>query len=322
MSVRSVTSNTPFVACGIDVSQDFLDVGLWPAAVHQRFPYDPNGLVQVLTFLQQQQPQVIVIEATGGIEQPLVAELQAVAAPVVVVNPRQPRDFARALGLLAKTDRLDALILARFGHATQPEIRPLPDATQRMFQEVVARRRQLIQMKVAETNRLRRTKTPKIQQSLQAILAAIKLQLQDLDRELDELIQASPAWRKTEQLIRDVPGLGPVVARTVIAALPEAGKLARGPIAALVGVAPFNRDSGKFRGRRMISGGRSEVRNVIYMAAITASRCNPVIKPFYERLLQAGKPKKLALTACLRKLVVIINAILRTKTPWNASFAT
>lgn len=306
-----------FVACGIDVAKAALDVAFWPSGEHLRLDHDAAGLAKLVEILQDRQPQVVVIEATGGLERLLVAELQAAAAPLVVVNPRQTRDFARATGVLAKTDRIDALMLARFGHAIRPKSRPLRDAEQRDFQALLARRRQLVQMETMEKNRRRTSHTLKVQKSVDAILKALAAELDDLDRELDQRIQESPAWREKDAIIRSIPGFGETTARTLLAHLPEAGTLNRGQVAMLTGVAPLNRDSGTLRGQRVTWGGRSALRSVLYMATLTATWCNPVIKAHYQKLLAAGKPKKLALIACLRKLVVIVNALLRKKEHWN-----
>ena len=262
-------------------------------------------------------PERIVLEASGGLELPLVAALAAAALPVVVVNPRQVRDFARATGRLAKTDALDAQVLAHFAEAVRPELRPLPDAETQALRDLVARRRQLVAMLVAERQR-RRAARAAVRPGIEAHIAWLQQALAQLDDQLQTSVQLSPHWRAHDQLLRSVPGVGPQLARTLLAQLPELGQLDRRRIAALVGVAPYNRDSGQWRGSRSIWGGRASVRAALYMSALVASRHNPVIRDFYQRLLARGKPKKSALTACMRKLLVILNAILKTNTPWQA----
>jgi len=272
-----------------------------------------NALVQRLTGMA---PSLVVLEATGGLEWALTAELAATGLPVAVVNPRHVRDFARAAGTLAKTDVLDAQVLAHFGQAMEPDPRPLPDADAQDLQALVGRRRQLVEMITAEKNR-RRTVIARIRPQVEEHIRWLEQSLEDLDRDLDGFIRSSPMWRTKDRVIRSVPGVGPVLSATLLANLPELGALSRGQIAALVGVAPFNRDSGTLRGKRTVWGGRRRVRATLYMAALVASRYNPVIKDFYQRLCSMGKPKKVALTACMRKLLVILNSMVRLGRDWQ-----
>lgn len=259
------------------------------------------------------------LEATGGFEHVIVAAVASAGLPVVVANPRQVRDFGRAIGQLAKTDRIDAALLALFAERVRPEPRPLPDAAAQALEAVLTRRRQLLEMLTAERNRLGFARAPQIRRGIQQHIRWLERQLVDVDRDLAHAIQASPVWRATEDLLRSVPGIGPIVSRTLIGELPELGRLSRKQIAALVGVAPLARDSGTLRGKRLIWGGRAAVRAVLYMGALVATRHNPVIRAFYQKLRTAGKPAKVALTACMRKLLVILNAMVRTETPWITS---
>lgn len=300
---------------GIDVAQAELDVALWPSLTVKRFRYDEGGLAELLAALTPQAPQLIVLEATGGWEHWLAATLAAVPWPVAVVNPRQVREFARATGRLAKTDRLDAQVLAEFAAKIQPAARPVPDEATRQWQALVARRRQLVEMQTAERNRLHRTHTC-LQPQVQAHLDWLKQALRELDAELAQTLRASPLWRAQENLLRSVPGVGPVLAQTLLADLPELGQLNRQEMAALVGVAPFNDESATRHGPRRIWGGRASVRAALYMAALSGIRFNPVLKHFYDRLRRAGKPFKVALTATMRKLLTILNAMLKQQRPW------
>ena len=302
---------------GIDVSKDQLDLAIEPEAATHRLSNDAAGHEQLVRQLQQQPVESIVLEATGGYERRLVAALLAVELPVVVVNPRQVRDFARATGRLAKTDRIDAAVLAHFARTINPERRALPDEKTRHLQEKIARRRQLVQMITAESNRLQQAHNPQVIQGLQQVIAMLQKQLKDLDDDLDQMIRDSPAWREKDDLLKSVPGIGDQTARQLIINLPELGRCSRQQIAALVGVAPFNRDSGQHRGCRTICGGRHEVRSTLYMATLVATRHNPVIRSHYQRLLGAGKRKKVALIACLRKLLTILNAMIREQKTWE-----
>lgn len=262
-------------------------------------------------------PQLILLEATGGLQIRAAGELAAAGLPVAVVNPRQVRDFARATGLLAKTNRLDAQILARFAAAVQPEPRPLDDAASLALKALVARRRDLIAMRTAEKNRLAQAQDRVVRASIEEMLALIQAQLVTLDDDLDRAVKTSPIWRQAENLLRSVPGVGPTLACTLLAELPELGRLTRRKIAALVGVAPVPRASGVMRGRRTVWGGRAAVRTTLYSAATASIRINPVLKATYQRLKAAGKPSKVALVACMRKLITMLNAILRDQTPWQ-----
>jgi transposase len=304
---------------GVDVSKDRLDVHVRPGDEAFAVARDAQGLEELAGRLGGLGPQLVVLEATGGFEVTVAAALAAARLPVAVVNPRQIRDFARATGKLAKTDALDALAIARFAEAVRPEPRPLKDDEARALAELVARRRQIVEMMVAERNRRRQLTSKRLIKSVDRLLLALQKELSDLEQELDDTIRGTPAWREAEDLLTSVPGVGPAVARTLLAELPELGKLDRKRIAALVGVAPLNRDSGTLRGRRTIWGGRPQVRRTLYMAALVASRHNPVLAAFYRRLVQAGKAKKAALTAVMRKLLIILNAILRDKTPWQSA---
>lgn len=300
---------------GMDVSQDTVDVAVQPGTAFQ-IANDEPGVAKAVARLQALEPTLIVLEATGGLEVPLARALAAVGLPVVVVNPRQVRDFARATGQLAKTDRLDAQILARFGEAIRPPIRPVPDEQTQALAALVARRRQLINMLTAEKNRLRLAARP-IQPRVQAHITWLEQELGTITTDLTITMRQSPVWRENEAVLRSVPGVGPVLTTTLVANLPELGTLTRKAVAALAGVAPFPRDSGTLKGRRTIWGGRAHVRTALYMAALVATRKNPVIRTFYQRLCQAGKAKKLALTACMRKLLTILNAMVKSRTPWR-----
>ena len=269
-------------------------------------------------------PALVLLEASGGLELPLVAALASAALPVVVVNPRQVRDFARATGTLAKTDALDAAVLAHFADAVRPPVRPLRDAETQVLNSLVARRHQVMTMLVSEKNRLG-TAISAVRPRIEAHIAWLEQELKDLDEGLRQTLLRSPVWREKDDLLRTVPGVGEQVSLTLLAYLPELGTLDRRQIAALVGVAPFNRDSGILRGKRAVWGGRSRVRGVLYMGALTATRWNPVIRDFYQKLLAADKPKKLALVACMRKLLVILNAMLKHGASWGdkgSTFAT
>src|SRR5271169_1945648 len=302
---------------GIDVSKERLDVHVRPSGEAFAVARDGEGLSALVERLRALSPALIVSEATGGFEQVLAGALGSAGLPVVVVNPRQVRDFARALGRLAKTDRLDAEAIALFAERVRPELRPLPDEQARLLGELVARRRQVIEMIVAEGNRARQLESRRLKKRIERHRAILQEELSEIECELDDAIRGTPIWRESEDLLKSTPGVGDALARTLIADLPELGTLDRKKIAALVGVAPFNRDSGTLRGRRTVWGGRASIRATLYMAALVASRHNPVIAGFYRRLLAAGKPKKLALTACMRKLLTILNAMLRDGKPWQ-----
>ena len=302
---------------GLDVSQACVDVAVRPGTAFQ-LAHDERGIAEAVERLQVVHPTLIVLEATGGLEVPLAGALAAAALPVVVINPRQVRDFARATGQLAKTDRLDAQVLAQFAEAIRPPVRSVPDEQTQALAALVARRRQLIEMLTAEKNRLRLAARP-IQKRLRAHITWLEKELAATDTDLATTMRASPVWREKEEVLRSMPGVGPVLTTTLFANLPELGTLTRKEVAALAGVAPFPRDSGTLKGRRVIWGGRAHVRAALYMAALVATRRNSVIRAFYQRLCQAGKAKKLALTACMRKLLTILNAMLKHGTPWRAT---
>jgi transposase len=301
---------------GIDVAKAWLDVASTEGTAVRRFANEADGIAAVVTELTARAPQLIVLEATGGHETALAAALSVAGLAVAVVNPRQVRDFARATGQLAKSDALDARILALFGQRMQPPARPLPEATAQDLAALLARRRQLLEMRTAEANR-RPTLTARLRPALDAHVTWLSQQIADLDRELERTLRESPVWREKEDLLRSIPGIGPVVARTLLAELPELGTLDRQQVAALAGVAPLNQDSGQRQGKRRIWGGRAPVRAALYMAVVTAIRCNPVIRPFYQRLTEAGKPVKVAMVACMRKLLTMANAMLRDGVGWS-----
>ena len=313
--------SAPSYFVGIDVAKATLDVAVRPTGETWQLPNDPAALPALVARLQALRPTLVVLEATGGYEHLSVAALAAAGLPVVVANPRQVRDFGRAMGQLAKTDRIDAGLLALFAERVQPAPRPLPDAAAQALDAGLTRRRQVLEMLQAERNRLGFARAPQIRRGIQQHIRWLERQLADVDHDLAAAIQASPVWRATEDLLRSVPGIGPVVSRTLIGELPELGHLTRKQIAALVGVAPHARDSGTLRGKRMIWGGRAPVRAVLYMGALVAARHNPVIRAFFLRLRAAGKPAKLALTACMRKLWVILNAMVHAGTPWHGATA-
>jgi len=302
---------------GIDVAKAQLDIALRPSGERWSVPNDTNGVTTLVERMQALQPTLIVLEATGGLERLVTSALATAGLPVVVVNPRQARDFARATGQLAKTDALDARALAHFADVMRPTPRPLPDAQTQELRGLLGRRQQLIVMRTAEQNRLAGA-SGRLTQDIEAHIAWLNARIATLDDDLETMLRASPLWRENDDLLQSVPGIGPVCARTFLLELPELGTLTRQQIAALVGVAPLNCDSGTLRGRRTIWGGRAHVRTVLYMGTLVATRFNPRIKAFYQRLLAAGKLKKVALTACMHKLVTILNAMLKHRTSWQA----
>ena len=302
---------------GIDVAKDRLDVHTRPGGEVFAVARDSNGLAMLVERLQRLAPALVALEATGGYETVVASALGAAQLPLAVVNPRQIRDFARATGKLAKTDRIDAAAIAHFAEAVRPPARPLADAEARALGELVARRRQVIEMTIAERHRRRMASQRRVIRAIERHLALLQAELSELEGDIDDAIRKSPAWQADADLLVSVPGVGKVTLRTLIAELPELGHLNRRKIAALVGVAPINRDSGTLRGRRTIAGGRPAVRTALYMAALVASRANPVIAAYYAKLRAAGKTGKQALVACMRRLVVILNAILRDRKPWQ-----
>ena len=301
---------------GIDVAKAQVDVAVRPTGQRWVVSFDETGVGELVSQMEDLSPALVLLEASGGLELPLVAALAAAALPVVVVNPRQVRDFARATGTLAKTDALDAAVLAHFAEAVRPPVRPLRDAETQALNALAARRHQVMIMLVSEKNRLS-SATIAVRPRIEAHIAWLERELDDLDEGLRQTLRQSPVWREKEDLLRTVPGVGEQLSLTLLAYLPELGTLDRRKIAALVGVAPFNRDSGTLRGKRTVWGGRARIRSVLYMRALVASRHNPVIRDFYQRLLAAGKPKKLALIACMRKLLVILNSMLKHGSPWR-----
>jgi len=306
------------IVVGIDVSKDRLDVHVHPAGTMLSCSRDAAGIEDLIGELERLGAQLIAVEATGGFETVVVASLAAAGHPVVVVNPAQVRAFARAIGQRAKTDPIDAAVIAHFAAATKPPVRPLPDATTQALADLVARRRQIIQMIVAEGQREKRA-SPRARKSIARLRKTLQSELSDLNDDIGETVRGSPVWREKEDLLASVPGVGPVTARTMLAEMPELGSLDRRQIAALAGLAPFTRQSGKWRGKSFIGGGRASVRAVLFMAAMTAMRRNPALRAFHQRLRSAGKPKMVALIAVARKLLTILNAILRDKTKWQTA---
>lgn len=301
---------------GIDVAQEHLDWVVRPDGQPARIANQAAAIDALIAQLKVRAPTLIVLEATGGLEAPLAAALAVAGLPTAIVNPRQVRRFAEATGQLAKTDRLDAQVLAHFAEAIRPPQRPLPDAQTQAMSALLTRRRQLIEMLTAEKNRVART-SPAVQARVHAHITWLERELADLDADLGRAVQASPVWCAKEAILRSTPGVGPVLTRTLLFELPELGTLTAKQIAKLVGVAPLNRDSGRQQGKRQIWGGRSAVRTALYMASLAATRCNPVIQHYYQRLLTTGKPKKVALVACMHKLLTILNAMIKHNTPWQ-----
>jgi transposase len=308
------------VFVGIDIAKAQLDVAVRPSGDVRRFPHDEAGLAALVAYLQPLAPALVVLEATGGYEVDVAAALALAAIPAAVVNPRQVRDFARAIGRLAKTDTLDADTLAHFGEAVRPAPRPLPDAEQQALAALVTRRRQLVEMLTAERNRLGLARGP-VRRDIEAHIDFLRKRLKEADRDLQHLVRTSPLWRTAEHLLRSVPGIGPTSTAVFLADLPELGQASNREIAALVGVAPFNADSGTRQGVRTTWGGRATVRSALYMATLVATRHNPVIAAFYRRLVDNGKPRKVALVAAMRKLLTILNAMMRAQQPWAPEIA-
>lgn len=301
---------------GIDVSKDQLEVALLPAEENLVFSNDLAGVKDLEQFLEQHPPTLVVLEPSGGYEALVVSSLALKALPLVLPNPRKARDFAKACGLLAKTDKIDARTLARFGQTLRPQVRPLKDSQTQQLSALLTRRRQVLDMLMAEKNRL--SIAPKVlHKELKAHIGWLEKRLGHIDKELHQTLKQSPLWREKDRILQSTPGVGPVLSTTLVAQLPELGTLNRRQIAALVGVAPFNRDSGRYRGKRTIWGGRASVRSVLYMGSLAAIRFNPVLRSFYQRLIQAGKLPKVALVACMRKLLTILNTMIRKGTTWS-----
>jgi transposase len=312
---KQVQSN---VFIGVDVSKNSLDVAVGPAGESMRFANSEDGIALLADFINPLTPALVLFEATGGWEMNAVRHLAAKRLPLVVINPRQVRDFAKATGQLAKTDAIDARILARFAEAVRPEVRPLKPLELQKLEALNNRRRQIVEMITIERNRLV-TAPEWIRPDIEELIAILRKRLDAINRDLNRLIRKSPLWREKDKILQSVPGVGPVMAMTLLADLPELGALNRKQIAALVGVAPLNCDSGMYQGKRRIWGGRAAIRSVLYMCALTAIRCNPVIREFYQRLRQAGKLPKVAITACMRKILVILNAMMRNRTCWQTT---
>jgi transposase len=310
-----MSSSTPFI--GIDVAKDKLDFAQHGSTQRLVFSYDTQGLRALVQELLARTPRLIVLEASGGYERLVASELAAAKLPVVVVNPRQVRQFAKAFGILAKNDAIDAAVLAQFAERVQPELRPLPDTVTQALNALVVRRRQLIDIRTAENNRVELATHPKVKASLRRHLTFIERQLKDLDDEMREAICASPVWKEKDDLLQSVMGIGPTTSCALLAQLPELGSLPRRKLTALAGVVPYDDDSGQRKGTRSISGGRTSIRCALYMATVVAIRHNPVIRLHYQQLCQRGKIFKVALVACMRKLLTILNAVLKNKTPWR-----
>ncbi len=306
------------VYVGIDVSKDRLDVHVEPSGEAFAVARDAAGLEALVERLKPLAVTTVAVEATGGFETVVAASLAAAGMPVVVINPAQVRSFAQALGKRAKTDLIDAAVIACFVAATKPEVRPLPDAQTQALSDLVTRRRQIIAMIVAERQREKRA-AKRTQKSIARLLKALQKELTEIDADIDDSVRGSPVWREKEDLLISVPGIGPTIARTLLADLPELGSLDRRQIAALVGLAPFTRQSGQWRGRSFIGAGRATVRSAVFMGAMVAKRWNPTLRAFYDRLISAGKPKLVALIAVARKLLTILNAVLRDRRPWQTA---
>jgi transposase len=304
---------------GIDVAKDRLDVHLRPSGESFAVPRNGAGIEHLLDRLRDAPPTLVVMEATGGFELTVAAAIAGAGLPLAVVNPRQIRDFARATGRLAKTDRLDAEMIALFAERIHPEPRPVPDEDAQALAELVARRRQIIEMIGMELNRRRQARAKRVARTIAATLRVLEAQLAEIDDDIDGAIRSTPAWRTADDLLQSVPGVGPVASRTLIAEMPELGHLDRRAAAALVGVAPINRDSGQMRGHRSIAGGRTTLRCALFMATLSAVRWNPVLKAHYQQMVQRGRPKKVALIACLRRLLTILNAIIKARQPWQTA---
>ncbi len=309
-------STETYPVLGIDVSKEWIDARMLPGEQSWKVSTEPDQLQLWIDYLPHG-IKLAVMEATGGLEMPIAAALSNAGIPVSIVNPKQIRAFATALGKRAKTDALDAHVIARFGELLRPAPRPLPSETCALLGELVTRRRQLIEAGVAEKNRLSTMRSTQTRQSIEAHLRWLKVQVKEIEKQLEELIKKSPAWMVNAKLLISVPGVGPITSCIMLAALPELGRLSHREITSLVGLAPVPRESGNWRGKRFIRGGRADVRSAIYMCILSAIRFNPIIKAFYIRLLAAGKDKKVAMVACMHKLLIILNAIIRDRKPWN-----
>lgn len=305
------------ITVGIDVSKDRLDVAVRPSGEVFAVERNATGLDELVVRLREFGPQIVALEATGGYETIAAAALASAGLPVVIVNPAQVRAFAKALGQRAKTDPIDAAVIAHFAEATKPEVRPLPDEATQLLADLLARRRQIVAMIVAERQREKRMTLRHLKAGMVRLIKTLEKELSSLDGDIDDTVRGSPAWREKEDLLASVPGVGPVIARTLMADLPELGTLSRRQIAALVGLAPFTRQSGQWRGRSFIGGGRTTVRTALFMGAFVAMRFNPVLKAFFHRLVDAGKPKMVALIAVARKLLTILNAMVRDNRRWQ-----
>ena len=305
------------VFIGIDVSKQKLDVAVLPSGEAFAVERNEKGLAELCLRLTPLNPKIVALEATGGFETVVAAALAAALLPAIIVNPAQIRSFAAVLGQKAKTDPLDAVVIARFAEAIKPEIRPLPDAGTQTLGDLMARRRQILAMLAAEKQRLGRAPAKLLRKSLERLIKALQKELESLDGGIDAAVKASPVWRANEKLLISVPGVGPVISRTLLAEMPELGTLSPKKIASLAGVAPFTRQSGQWRGKSFISGGRAPVRAALFMGAMVAAKYNPILKTFYRRLVEAGKPKKIAIIAVARKLLTILNAIVRDQKPWQ-----
>jgi transposase len=312
---------TQEVFVGIDVASDHIDVLMLPHGERLSCPNDDGGIRLLVQKLRKHSPVLIVAESTGGYERSLALALREKRLPLALVNPRRVRDFARSIGRSAKTDSIDAYVLAQFADRIRPPIRPIPSGEQQALKELAARRRQLIQMRSSEKNRLRVAASTKVRKSIESIIDALDQQISNADHDIDNLIKEDDDLVEKDHLLQSVPGVGPTTSRILLVELPELGLLDNKQIASLAGLAPMNRDSGKMRGHRMIMGGRAHVRSALYMATLVATRFNRRIKGVYDRLHAAGKPKKVALVACMRKMVIILNSILRTKSPFRENFA-
>jgi len=313
-----MTDQTSAKYVGIDVSKGRLDVAIGEQGEYWDVANDEKGILKLVERLKLVEPALIVLESTGGLEIGALTGLYSAGLKVALVNPGRVREFARSLGLLAKTDKLDARLLARFGEAVKPSETRLPDEQEQHLAGLVGRRRQLLEILVAEQNRLHSTQ-PSLKGNVEEHIRWLQDALAKLDQEIQEYVRQSELWKSKSNLMRSVPGVGPVTASTLLGELPELGQLDRKKIAALVGVAPFNNDSGYRRGKRRIKGGRSSVRNVLYMAALSASKYNPILRAFYQQMIKRGKEKKVALTACMRKLLTFLNAIIRDSVPWKSA---